>query len=92
MAQPHSAQRIAVAIASTGAAKRVKTSPDAVSIIDIHAFEGRVAEMSDGKQRTNVENKLTDALSEIHLFYDKLAEMLAPYLRMTTKVDPITRG
>jgi len=55
-------------------------------LIDIHAIETALAEMPDGASRTRAEAKITDALNEMHAFYGKLAEMVTPYMRMTTKI------
>lgn len=55
-------------------------------LIAIHAIEQALPRMSPNPEvRQRAEAKLTDALDEMHLFYEKLAGMLTPYLRMSTK-------
>ncbi len=53
-----------------------------VKLIDAYAITHALAELPSGELRTKAEDKVTDALSEMHLFYEKLAEMLTSYLRI----------
>ena len=54
-------------------------------LIDIRTVQFALPGMPDSEARTKAETKLTDGLGEMHLFYEKLAAILTPYLRMSAK-------
>jgi hypothetical protein len=54
-------------------------------LIDLISIGHALSEMPDGVQRARAENKMTAALSEMHVFYGKLADLVTPYLRIGTR-------
>jgi len=54
-------------------------------LIAIYTGEFALRSMPDGEARTRAEKGLTDWLGEMHQFYEKLAVMLTPYLRISAK-------
>jgi hypothetical protein len=54
-------------------------------LVDLIAMGRSLADMPDGAQRTRAENKISDALNEMHVFYGNLADLVTPYLRIGTR-------
>ncbi len=54
-------------------------------LIDVIAIGHTLAGLPDGEQRTRAENKVVEALNEMHVFYGRLADVVTPYLRIGTR-------
>ena len=53
-------------------------------LVEIHVIGRALAELPTGEARSRAEDKVSEALGEMHQFYERLAEMITPYLRITT--------
>jgi len=51
-------------------------------LIEVIAFGRALAEMPDGPRRKIVENSVVEAMNKMHGFYERLADLVTPYLRI----------
>ena len=54
-------------------------------LINIITKGRALSEMPDGPGRDRAEKEVADALNQMHQFYGRLADLVTPYLRITTR-------